>query len=305
MTCYSPISAWRGKRTEATPSGIFFNRKDGWSDWPFALSLPCGQCIGCRLKKSRDWAIRCVHESTLHKSNLFVTLTYDLDHLSADQSLDYRDFQLFMKRLRKSFHDGIRFYMCGEYGDQFGRPHFHACLFNLDFPDKKLWKIQRGNRLYVSKKLSDLWGKGYCIIGNVTFQSAAYISRYIMKKRTGDSAKDYYTFTNPETGEVFQRKPEFTNMSRRPGLGVGWFEKYHKDVFPSDTVVLNNKKFTPPSFYLSQYEVMYPDEVEKIKQARRLSSYSPNKEDSPSRRLRDREICAKAALEKFKRNAPV
>ena len=182
MTCFHPIQAY--KSTELTKKGkrkIVFKKAEGV---PFLeLTLPCGQCVGCRLERSRQWAIRCVHEASMHKKNCFITLTFDNQHLPKDGSLDVRDFQLFMKRVRKRFGTNIRFYHCGEYGEKLGRPHYHACLFNFDFEDKILWKEINGQKLYISQSLSELWPFGFSTIGEVTYQSAAYVARYIMKNQ--------------------------------------------------------------------------------------------------------------------------
>jgi len=248
--------------------------------------------------------MRCVHEASLHEDNIFITLTYDNEHLP--NSLEYTDFQLFMKRLRVHTERhtdrpaGIRFYMCGEYGEQFGRPHFHAIMFNYDLDDKKLWRIERDNPLYTSEILTGLWGKGHTSIGSVTFQSAAYVARYIMKKVTGDAADDHYTFIDEGTGEVIERKPEFTNMSRKPGIGADWFAKYSSDVFPDDFVVLNGKKVTPPRFYTSRYELLYPDEVAKIKLARKKRSKKRAHDSTPAR-LKVREEVLQSRLTRLKR----
>ena len=244
--------------------------------------------------RSREWAVRCVHEAKCHPRNVFLTLTYDNKHLPEGRSLVYRDFQLFMKRLlvhadRKEKHHGIRFYMCGEYGETFGRPHYHSITFNYDFADKKLWRQTRGNNIFTSETLTDLWGMGFCSIGSVTFQSAAYVSRYIMKKVTGEPAQAHYEWIDPETGEVFQRAPEFTHMSNggRGGLGgiaKAWFDKYHSDVFPHDFVVLNGKKVSPPRFYTNQYEILYPEEVERIKRLRKKRAAEHEHDNTPARR---------------------
>ena len=226
MVCFQPLKGWKSKtiNEKSGKRSVVFSRNLGLVDLP--VELPCGQCSGCRLERSRQWAMRCVHEAQLHEDNIFITLTYDNEHLPYGGSLYYRDFQLFMKRLlvhadrHLKRHPGIRFYMCGEYGENFGRPHYHAVMFNYDLPDKKLFKMERGNPLYTSEILSELWGKGLTSVGGVTFQSAAYVARYIMKKVTGDAAEDHYTRIDPETGEVFERVPEFTNMSRRPGIGA-------------------------------------------------------------------------------------
>ena len=117
MPCYYPLQGWRSK--ELTKNGkraIVFDRKKGYVDQP--LEVPCGQCIGCRLDRSRDWALRCIHEAQLHEDNSYITLTYDDDNLPANASLDKSDFQKFMKRLRKSLGDKkVRFFHCGEYGE--------------------------------------------------------------------------------------------------------------------------------------------------------------------------------------------
>lgn len=196
MPCYSPLEAWRPvKSTRSKNPFIFSYHPEKCSSVSPDLTLPCGQCIGCRLERSRQWAVRCVHEASLHKRNCFITLTYNNDHLPEDRGLHYDHFQLFMKRLRKKYGEGIRFYMCGEYGEKLGRPHFHACLFNHDFSDKTPWKTtETGFKLFRSKELEELWPYGYSSVGAVSFESAAYVARYIMKKVNGEAAEMHYTF---------------------------------------------------------------------------------------------------------------
>lgn len=251
--------------------------------------------------------MRCVHEASLHADNIFITLTYDNEHLPEHGSLRYRDYQLFMKRLlvHTERHTnrpvGVRFYMCGEYGENFGRPHYHAIMFNYDLEDKKLWKMERDNPLYTSQILTDLWGHGHTSVGSVTFQSAAYVARYLMKKVTGDAADAHYNTIDPDTGEVLrERRPEFTNMSRRPGIGGKWFDRYMDDVFPDDFVVLNGKKVSPPRFYTSRYELLYPDEVAQIKRVRRKRS-EKRAHDSTPERLRVRETVLESRISRLKR----
>lgn len=212
MPCYSPLDAWRPfnsdrKLEKGTGSKkLVFVSSSRCAQVKPDLKVPCGQCVGCRLERSRQWAVRCVHESKLHAENCFITLTYDskkappLDvendqKLPSDISLYYRDFQLFMKRLRKRFPEKkIRFYMCGEYGENFGRPHFHACIFGHNFDDLVHWQTRNKVPLYRSKTLEELWPYGYSSVGTVTFESAAYVARYIMKKVTGEAAELHYTF---------------------------------------------------------------------------------------------------------------
>lgn len=277
MPCYRPLGAFRRSTPVSLLNGrnrvvdlpkIVFSVPKGCGTLYVPQQLPCGQCIGCRLERSRQWAMRCVHEASLHEHNCFITLTYSDEWLPYDWSLDVSVFQRFMKRLRNRFGSGIRFYHCGEYGDRFGRPHYHALIFGLDFPDKRLHKVERsGTRLYTSEILSSLWADpdtgltyGHAIIGDVTFESAAYVARYIMKKINGDMADRHYEFIDPVTGEIFQRKPEYTTMSRRPGIGKNWIDKYMGDVYPRDFVVHKGQKMRPPKYYDRQYEIFCSSE---------------------------------------------
>lgn len=282
MPCYKPRLVYC--HPEPNPVNgkkiIVFSPKDASRLIP--LNLPCGQCSGCRLERSRQWAVRCMHEAQMHESNSFVTLTYNDENLPELSSLDHSHFQKFMKRLRKRFGNGVRYYMCGEYGEEFGRPHFHACLFNLDFPDKKLWKTIRGNRLYVSETLQRLWPFGFSSIGSLTFESAAYVARYIMKKRTGPDASDHYEILDPY-GEYQLRTPEYNRMSLKPGLAKPWFEKFSSDVYPSDTVIVREKKTRPPKYYDKLYEVAYPSDLEEIKYQRYLNAKKHSDNNTPER----------------------
>lgn len=272
MVCYRPLSAWRGDFGKSGKRQIVFNKKascpslvDG------ALRLPCGQCIGCRLERSRQWAIRCVHEASEYKDNCFVTLTYDNDHLPEDGSLNVVDFQLFMKRLRKKFGSGIRFFQCGEYGELLKRPHHHAILFNFDFKDKKLWSVRNDLPVWRSAILEQLWRMGLSEIGSVTFESAAYVARYIMKKRNGIDAVDHYV--NQDNGVIL--KPEYVTMSRAPGIGTRWFNKYSEDMYPHDYVFFNGIKMKPPKFYDKMYEALCPDSMKAVKLKRMAANDKP------------------------------
>lgn len=247
------------------------------------VSIPCGKCVGCRLERSRQWALRCMHEASLHERNCFLTLTYSDEYLPPDRSLNVSHFQLFFKRLRKKYGDGIRFYHCGEYGDQLGRPHYHACVFNFDFPDKVFYKMSNGERLFTSESLSTLWGFGFCTIGALTFESAAYVARYCMKKVNGDMADDHYCVVDPDSGRVFKVKPEYATMSRRPGIGRGWYEKYSSDAYPSDYLVVNGVKCKPPRYYDRCFEVDDPDGFSALKQKR--EDFAKLADDNSSDRL--------------------
>jgi len=254
----------------------------------YKLRLPCSRCIGCRLERSRQWAIRCVHEASLYEDNCFITLTYSPKYLPVDGSLNVRHFQLFMKRLRKRFGEGIRFFHCGEYGEKYRRPHYHAIIFNLDFHDKYLWKENNGYKLYRSPTLEALWPYGHSSVGSATFESAAYVARYILKKVTGDDASNHYVGSvDFDTGECSVLKPEYTTMSRRPGIASAWFDKFQSDVYPSDTVALRGREMRPPRFYDGRFELTDPEEFESLK-VRRKASMEVLKGDSTEPRLLSR-----------------
>ena len=297
MPCYYPLRAFQCSDGHI----VFYESKR--HDTVKTLSLPCGQCVGCRLERSRQWAIRCMHEAQMHTQNCFITLTYNDAHLPSDRSLHYRDFQLFIKRLRKRYPGRkIRYYMAGEYGENFGRPHFHACLFGIDFDDKKLWKRTSANSmLYTSRDLEILWPFGYSSVGDVTFESAAYVARYIMKKVTGKNAKEHYTEIDPESGEITTRKPEFTKMSLKPGIGYEWYKQYTSDVYPHDYVIVRGKKVKPPKYYDKKYKIDQPYEFDELLYIREKSA-KLHFEDNTPERLLVKEQVAKAKLQKLKRN---
>lgn len=244
--CTRPLRAYQCSSGE-----VVFQERAG-RDSVRSLDLACGQCWECRLERSRQWAVRCVHEASLHDRNSFVTLTYAPEKLPPGATLRYRDFQLFMKRLRKYFSpERVRFFMGGEYGEIGLRPHYHSLLFGVDFADRVLVRRPAGgSELFVSKILDDLWGMGSCTVGDVTFESAAYVARYAMKKITGAAAPGHYGYVDKETGEVHQRVPEFCHMSLDPGIGRNWIRLYWRDVLQRGEVIVRGKAVAAPKFYL-------------------------------------------------------
>lgn len=304
MPCYSPLEAWKPL---AGGSLLWCERGDAR-----AILIPCGQCTGCRLERSRQWATRCLHESQLHDKNCYLTLTYNDDNLPANGSLRYRDFQLFLKRLRKAVGP-IRFYMCGEYGELHFRPHFHALVFGYDFPDRVYFgESPAGFPLYISAALSELWSFGHCSVGDVTFESAAYVARYVMKKVTGPRAAAHYERLDVETGEIYSLVPEFTRMSLKPGIGLRWIRKFRSDVYPRDYVVVRGVKCRPPRYYDNfisaedNWRMKYVgsvdvDTIEMLKFEREFKA-SKFADDGTPERLRVKETVAKAGLNFKKRS---
>lgn len=219
--------------------------------------------------------MRCVHEASLHDENCYITLTYNEQNLPETGSLNRRDYQLFMKKLRKHLAPKkVRFKMCGEYGTNqditslqtIGRPHYHAIIFGHEFTDLEEHSTNpSGDTLYTSPTLDKLWGKGFCTLGEVTFESAAYVARYIMKKINGEEAEDHYETHDPATGESTPLLPEFTAQSNRPGIGRAWFDKYKHDL-DKGFITMRGIKMPPPKYYNDVYALTDEENYMYIKQ---------------------------------------
>lgn len=310
MACFRPLKAYRTLMPKANgKSRIIFEDladTDLVGKYYESIRLPCGRCFGCRLEYARQWAMRCMHERQMHEDACFVTLTYSDKFLPSDKSLDKRDFQLFMKKLRKAFPDKkIRYYHCGEYGERFNRPHYHALLFGIDFSDKKPHKKCRETDivLYTSKKLESIWGKGFVTLGDVTFESAAYCARYMTKKVKGDLADDHYWYKDLDTGECWPIQSEYATMSRRPGIGRDWYEKYKHEVYVTDSVILRGKEMKPPRIYDKYFEHEYPSDFKQVKDKRVEIMSTPQFQKRYSdAQLAVDEICMKAKFNKYKRS---
>lgn len=346
MTCYHPLTAYEllNETTERGKKKLVFKTEDVGGKPSRELSVPCGQCIGCRLRRSRDWATRCTHEAqqreSLGQGNCFITLTFSKEYLPDDLSVDIRDVQLFMKRLRqfherKRYNNGTRcyedrvvggapnkigFFACGEYGEEckkcgmprrlcpcrkfkktVGRAHYHLCLFGFEFEDKEHWKRKDGYDWYTSVSLAKLWPYGWHICGALSWQSAAYCARYVTKKVNGDPQESHYRKINKGTGEVLQLVPEFATMSRSPAIGKSWIEAFHRDVYPRQNLTVEGRRVEAPKYYDRMGEDLQPKAVEVAKQ-RRLQEANKHRADSTLRRLRDRKTVKMAQFGKLIRS---
>lgn len=252
------------------------------------VSIPCGHCLGCRLEYSRQWANRLMLELEYHDSAYFVTLTYDEDHAPVhwysdpatgeafpSLSLEPRDVELFLKRLRKKFKDDkIRYYIAGEYGETTFRPHYHAIIFGLHLSDLVPYKRSfQGFQYYTSESLSRVWSVkeskgsyaplGYAVVAPVTWETCAYTARYVTKKLTGPQA-EFYTLHN--------LVPEFAHMSRDGGIGKQWYLD-HPGCAAEDYLFLKTdkggRKFRPPKYYQSMFELEDPEMAAEVKERRR------------------------------------
>lgn len=285
MACFSPLEAFR----KPGQKQLIFNGTA--QQYGVPLKIPCGQCIGCKLERSRQWAMRCVHESQLSADNMFITLTYDDAHLHPNHSLVPQHLTDFHKRLHnrllRSRGQGIRYFACGEYGESTRRPHYHTLIFNYWFPDARHHGTSKsGERLYVSSELTSLWPYGYSNFGTVTFESAAYVARYCVKKLDGILI-------------MSDRVPEYGVMSRRPGIGAEWYAKYRKQTVDHDSVVLRNREMQPPKFYDKKLEAVDKATFDRVK--KRRSRKKRNLNEQTRERLRVREKVKQAQVNLYKR----
>lgn len=206
--------------------------------------FPCGQCMACRINKQMEKALRITHELQYHKDNVFVTLTYDDEHMPSNRSLVKSDVQKFMKRVRKYLgYDRVRYFLSGEYGDEYFRPHYHLIIFGLGMRDRRLFSDLR----YVASKdvwycKCKAWNKGFVSVATVNDFRVAYVAKYLLKKITGEMAKEHY-------GE---RLPEFQLCSRNPGIGYQYMVDHAYRLKQDDYCSVRGKKRPLPRYYIDK-----------------------------------------------------
>lgn len=326
MSCYHPIPGRQhkylknketGKPITIISASFIPDDPENWVE----LMVPCGQCVGCRLDYSREWAARIMMECKEWEQNWFLTLTYDPEHvpigytinketgeLIENMTLYPKDLQDFLKRLRRTWeydynHQNIRFFACGEYGERFGRPHYHICIMNLPIPKEELefmFNNHEGDAIYDCKKIRKIWGKGLIGIGEVTFNSAAYVARYIMKKQKGPDSDWYYKSQG--------KAKEFTRMSLKPGIGKNYYEQNKTKIYQYDNITLPKGRSSitvkPPAYFDKLYDLDDPDNLAKIKQARREKAERTQKSKEKNTTLypwQIREIEERSKKEKAKK----
>lgn len=248
--------------------------------------IPCGQCIGCRLERSRQWANRIVLEMKEYpeEKNWFITLTYDDEHIPTKEvtntetgekkiglTLNKKDLQDFLKRLRSRWenkydHQGIRYFACGEYGETTNRPHYHLCIMNLPITTElKKLNTKDENALWTNEEIEKTWGQGNIAIGKLNWETAAYTARYIMKKQLGQNAEWFY--------KMQAKEPEFTVMSRKPGIGQKYYQKNKEKIYNYDEITIPKKggakKIKPPKYFDRMYKDENEEKMEKLKEKRK------------------------------------
>lgn len=206
------------------------------------LFVPCGKCRACRISRSREWAVRIIHEASCHDGSIFTTLTYDDENLPGNGELVKKDLQDFLKRLRRDLEPRkVRYFGVGEYGDQYGRPHYHVLIFGLSIDDPATHAL-----------VSENWNKGRIHIGTVTYDSARYCADYIQKKLYGKAADD--------DGRV----QPFKIASL--GLGKEWALANRDQLFQQMTCTLHGVNVGMPRYYRKLLDLPSGDHAFKIRE---------------------------------------
>lgn len=301
MSCFHPIQAWHSP----IYGTVFKSPKHG--DFK-EITVPCGRCDGCKIQRSRDWALRCIHEAQLHKDNCFITLTYDDEHLP--ELFGPRDFQLFMKRLRKAIKVPVRYFCCGEYGDLSLRPHFHLILFGYRPDDLKVYSTSVAGFVYESSSLDQIWGQGRVAIGDVSFASAAYVARYCLKKVATSSRRAFWYLDRKD--HIFKKAPavkdpysSFVLMSRKPGIGSGWIERFHDEIFSKGYITFEGGSRAPPSRFYKNYFKKHDRDNFDFYRSRCLDYFERNSSEFTPERLKAKSLVLQEKLKFLKRNFDV
>ena len=240
----------------------------GIAPWRDAVTVPCGSCLGCRKDQARAWAIRIVHESQIRPPAFFGTLTYKPEELPENGSLDREACQRFLKRLRKRSKSRVSYYLCGEYGEETDRPHYHSVFFGAKFLDRDRVTTRNNSPVWRSATLDASWQHGLTELTSMNFGAAMYVAGYVQKKVRQKEDPEFYTRVDPKTGELFSIEPEFALMSRRPAIGRDWLFKYWRDVYPRDFVTVDGRFYKPPRYYDKKMEEINPDIMEEVRYQR-------------------------------------
>lgn len=246
MACEKPNAVYR----PANGGPVSFNRPtNGQAGTDYhKFEIPCGTCILCREEQARQWAVRITHEAQLHDENAFITLTYADQHLPPHGGLRYEDLVKFWKRARKAlwtqYKKRLRYYACGEYGDDSLRPHYHACVFGHAFTTDRIIIRESPTLLWTTPELIKWWGLGHVSVGALNFETARYTASYVTKKLR---SKQQYVRIDDETGELIALEQPRPFMSRN--IAKAWWEENYHHVTAHDKVVINGRPQKPPKAY--------------------------------------------------------
>jgi len=306
MACFNPRQAWfkSAPNPETGKHQLTFKRSEGALDTE--ILMHCGQCIGCRSDNQKQLALRSMHEAAMHEENTFFTFTLNDENLPEDRSVSPELATKSIRRIRDLIKENypenepIKYLIVGEYGshpdpitghlDLLGRPHYHGHLFGFDPPDKyPVATSSNGETLYGSDFLENAWGKGHIQIGDVAYGSALYTAGYCLKKINGDLKDKHYEWQHLETGETYNRRPEFQRASNRPGLGASWFDQFHSDLDKGFFHVRGTRMPVPPYYLVLASRMDDQTTYESLREVQRINATGLENPEKHQDRLRVKE----------------
>lgn len=286
--------------------------------------VPCKKCWACRLNYSAEWATRIMNEVQYHENNYFITLTYDEQHVPKLKEITYKDkdgkehtirnkgqfkntlnpddIKRFINSIRKHFerlgHKGVKYYLCGEYGQNgTTRPHYHIIFMNLPLNPEKFYDFHQDENLkmhWKTKEVEEIWGKGIIDVAMVEWADAAYVARYGTKLYINNGSVEEYA----KSGMV----REFVRCSRRPAIGLHFCEDNEFDLLYTDKITMKNFREDTvtvplPSYYVRKLEEKYPEYIEMLKQDRMTMALRQQKLIKNATTVSDKELAERSAYE--------
>lgn len=228
MTCVHP----REVKGTTLSSRLFFLRTGKYP------SVPCGQCMPCRIMRSLEWSVRLRDELGYWSSSCFLTLTYDDENIPPFGSLRKAHVQSFIRSLRLYMavkNEKIKYYFVGEYGSNTFRPHYHAIIFGF-YPDDI-------DCHHSSLELRDIWSYGFNYVGKVENDSIQYVTGYIRKKLLGKGSQVKYSGSGLE--------PPFSLSSN--GIGQRYFDDHYEEVVKGRT--FHGDPVVTPRYYKKKFGI--------------------------------------------------
>lgn len=256
--------------------------------------IPCGHCWACKLNYAAQWATRIMAECSEHEHNYFITFTYDDINIPIPEETEYNgkiftndgtwtgslypnDITRFINSLRRYFHrkghTGIKYYYAGEYGETTQRPHYHMIIMNCPLDINEFYDFHQDPTTkklhWKSHEIENFWQEGMIDIGEVEYASAAYVARYCMKKITENTDKTIYWSKGMH--------PEFVRMSRRPGIGITYYNENKYNIYENDEVIITSVKgnvnvIKPPKAFDQRFKEEHPEWWEKIQESRAVAA---------------------------------
>lgn len=241
MQCSSPITLTKNLDPIQYPDGI---------------QVPCGKCLGCRIKKRTEWTTRNYHERSSWSDSMFLTLTYSEEHIPYSEKTGYTtlkktDLQKFFKRLRKNYNNPIKYFACGEYGGESERAHYHAIIFGLSNLKKEHRDVVKYSWPFCDWNNNIIAGNSF---GDCTAHSIRYVAKYIEKLYSGQKAEEEYK----------EKDREATFSLKSQGLGLKYALENSQQLHTNKYTTINGVPVSLPRYYINKLQI----DIDEVKENR-------------------------------------